>query len=75
VERENIPQPLDEWMTKLGLVNADLVNASTEQLTFKMVQKGRKGRRLTPNVQAKILRALLTVKTDLKLKLRDLFRY
>ena len=36
--------PLDELMTELGLSNADLVKASTEQLTFKMVQKARGGR-------------------------------
>ena len=75
MENENIPQPLDELMTKLGLTNADLVRASTEQLSFKMVQKGRKGRRLTPNMQAKILAALLAVKPDLNLRPRDLFRY
>jgi len=50
--------PLDELMTELGLSNADLVKASTEQLTFKMVQKARKGKPLTPNVQNKILAAL-----------------
>ena len=61
-------------MTRLGLTNADLVNASTEQLSFKMVQKGRRGRRLTPNMQSKILTALLAVKPDLNLGRRDLFR-
>ncbi len=75
MENENIPQPLDTLMTQLGITNADLVNASTEQLSFKMVQKGRKGRRLTPNIQDKILTALLKVKTDLKIRRRDLFRY
>ncbi len=45
-------------MTELGLSNADLVKASTEQLTFKMVQKARKGKPLTPNVQNKINGAL-----------------
>lgn len=53
-------------MTQQGLTNADLVKASTQQLTFKMVQKGRKGRPLTPNVQKKILNALLRAKPDLK---------
>ncbi|MDO8730372.1 MAG: hypothetical protein Q7J69_04220 [Candidatus Omnitrophota bacterium] len=50
--------PLDELMTERGLSNADLVKASTEQLTFKMVQKARKGKPLTPNVQNKIIAAL-----------------
>lgn len=62
-------------MQKHGLSNADLVRASKEQLSFKMVQKGRKGRRLTPNAQEKILTALLTVKPGLALRRRDLFRY
>lgn len=51
-------QPLEQIMIELGLQNHDLVAASTEQLTHKMVQKGRKGRRLTRNIQEKILRAL-----------------
>ncbi len=62
-------------MSQLGISNADIVRASTEQLTFKMVQRGRKGRRLTPNIQDKILKALLTVKPELKLGRRHLFRY
>ena len=68
-------QPLDILMTQYKLTNADLVNASTEQLSFKMVSKGRKGRRLTPNVQDKILSALSKVKPELKLRRRDLFIY
>jgi uncharacterized protein YbcV (DUF1398 family) len=62
-------------MEKLGLSNSDLVAASTEQLTFKMVQKGRKGRRLTRNVQEKILNALMAVRPDLKIRRRELFHY
>jgi len=61
-------------MTQLGISNADLVHASTQQLTFKNVQKGRVGRRLTPNIQDKILTALLALKPDLKVRRGDLFR-
>ncbi len=68
-------QPLDTLMNKLGLSNADLVAASTEQLSFKNVQKGRTGRPVTPNIQDKILTALAMLKPDLKLRKRDLFRY
>lgn len=68
-------ESLDDLMTRLGIANKDLVSASTEQLTFKMVQKGRRGERLTRKVQEKILAALLTLKPDLKIQLRDLFRY
>ena len=75
MENENIQQPLDLIMIQHGLSNADLVRASTEQLSFKMVNKGRRGRRLTLNIQEKILRALLKAKPDLKLNRRDLFHY
>ena len=72
----NNPQPLDALMTRLNISNADLVNASTEQLSFKMVHKGRSGRRrISPNVQDKILNALLVLKPELKLRRRDLFCY
>ena len=68
-------QPLDAVMTRLGLSNHDLVGPSTQQLTHKMVQKGRKGRWLTLKAQQKILSAVLTAKPDAKLRLQDLFDY
>lgn len=52
------PQPLDKIMEQQGLSNHDLVAASTEGLTHKQVNKGRKGRRLTRNIQDKIAVAL-----------------
>lgn len=51
-------QPIARLMATLALKPGDLVAASAEQLTFKMVARACKGRRLTPNVQGKILRAL-----------------
>lgn len=88
-EKELGAQPLDALMTRLGLSNHDLVEVSTEQLTHKMVSKGRKGRRLTPNVKTKILHAFhaalkkrrtSSVATQLdgpdqKFAHRDLFNY
>jgi len=68
-------QPIDELMAKLGLSNADLVKASTQMLTFKMVQKARKGRRLTLNVQQKVLNAIRAAKPENNLALKDLFNY
>ena len=68
-------QPIDTLMTQMGISNGDLVAASTEQLTFKNVQKARTGRRLTIHIQDKILSALLKMKPELKLARRDLFRY
>ena len=50
-------QPLIMMMEKWGLSNEDLVKASTEQLTFKQVQKARKGRRLTMAMMFKVMRA------------------
>jgi len=57
-ERELGIQPFDKIMEELELKNHDLVAASTEGLTHKQVQKGRKGRRLTRNIQDKIVSAL-----------------
>lgn len=57
-ERNLGPQPIARIMTDAGLKARDLVASSTEQLTFKMVSRACKGRRLTPNVQSKIRKAL-----------------
>jgi hypothetical protein len=51
-------QPLDQIMEERGLKNHDLVAASKDGLTHKQVQKGRKGRRLTRNIQDKIVSSL-----------------
>ncbi len=75
MEKELGPQPLDEIMNKLGLSNVDLVRASKEQLTFKMVKKGRTGRRLTLNIQNKIHRALQAASPASSFALKDLFNY
>lgn len=78
-DRNHGPQPLDALLTGLGFDNHALVAASTEQLTHKQVQKGRKGRRLTPHVQRKIAAALnaLCASRGLEQRFRasDLFAY
>jgi hypothetical protein len=51
-------QPIARVMIELGLKAQDLVAASTEQITHKMVGRACKGRWLTPNVRLKILNAL-----------------
>ena len=74
-------QPLDEIMKSGNVSNHDLVAASTEQLTHKMVARGRKGRRLKRKVQLKILDALnaysksLSPETHRVYSLPDLFSY
>lgn len=74
-ESEKGVQPLDGILTELGLKNTDLVSSSSEQLTHKMVARGRKGRRLTPNVQHKILNALNAGQKQKVFSLKDLFNY
>ena len=72
---EHGTQPLDELMTRFGLSNAHLVNASTEQITFKMVHKARRGRHLTPKIKTKILNALHNCLPDETFAHRQLFSY
>ena len=57
-ERDLGEQPLTGLLAAHGLKSHDLVAASTEQITHKMVTRACKGRWLTDNVRAKILRAL-----------------
>ncbi len=74
LERDLGEQPLARLLTELGLKSHDLVAASTEQITHKMVQRGCKGRRLTKNVQGKLLRALNTATRGIY-NIPDLFTY
>lgn len=57
-QRDLGAQPIDSLMSELALGNHELVTASTEQLTHKQVQKARKGRRLTKNLQMKVKNAM-----------------
>lgn len=50
-------QPLAKLMAERGLKAADLVEASTEQITHKMVARAMKGRRLTAKTMDKVHRA------------------
>ncbi len=68
-------QPLDNILLDLGLQNSDLVKHSTDQLTHKMVAKGRKGRKLTLNAQNKILRAINASQSKKIYLLSELFNY
>ena len=69
------PQPLDAIMARLGLTNHDLVVASAEQLTHKVVAKGRKGKKLTPGARHKILLALSSVRPGETFRIEELFNY
>ncbi len=52
------PQPIADLMQQLHLKPHDLVEASTEQLTHKMVARAIKGRRLTSNSKGIVQRAM-----------------
>jgi hypothetical protein len=67
-------QPIATIMTEYGLKSSDLVSNSGEQLTYKMVSRAVKGRRLTPNVQHKLLNALNKA-SGKKYRIDDLFNY
>ena len=67
-------QPLDKIMEERGLKNHDVVASSKDGLTHKQVQKGRKGRRLTRNIQDKIV-AALSAATKETYKIDQLFNY
>ena len=67
-------QPIARLMAARGLTAHDLVARSTEQITHKMVARAMKGRRLTANTQAKVLRAL-NAAAGSAYTLPDLFNY
>jgi hypothetical protein len=74
IERDLGPQPIAEILAKRNLKPHDLVAASTQQLTHKMVSRAAKGRRLTINAQLKVLNAL-NLATGKNYSLKDLFNY
>jgi len=73
-ERNLGEQPLARIMADRGLKARDLVAASKQQITHKMVSRACKGRRLTPNVQRKI-RDALNASTGETYSLEQLFTY
>jgi hypothetical protein len=74
MNRDLGPQPLAARLHELGLSHHDLVAASTEQLTHKMVARACKGRWLTPAVRKKVQRALAAA-AGRPFELEELFSY
>jgi hypothetical protein len=68
------PQPIAALLEKHELTPNDLVRASTQQLTHKMVARAVKGRRLTANTMKKVLEALNLAALS-AYALSDLFNY
>lgn len=69
------PQPLIKVLEELGLEHKGLVKVSSEHLTFKMIGRACRGRRLTRRVQFKILRALNALAGEREYQLKELFNY
>ena len=57
-DRNKGPQPIIEVMRQYDLKPNDLVEASAEQLTHKMVARAMKGRQLTSNSKGIVQRAM-----------------
>ena len=74
IERNLGEQPVLSIMVAHGLAGHDLVAASSDQITHKMVSRACKGRRLSRRVQLKIL-AALNAAADKQYSLSDLFNY
>ena len=74
LERNLGKQPIADIIAEHKIAAGDLVSASTENITFKMVSRACKGRRLTPHVQQKICNALNAV-SGKTFTVRDLFNY
>lgn len=74
VERNLGPQPIATRMAEAGLKAADLVAATPGCVTFKMVARACKGRRLTRNTQQKVVTAYNRA-AKASLAAADLFTY
>lgn len=74
MERNLGEQPITAILKDYHLVSGDLVSASNENITYKMVSKACKGRRLTPHVQTKICNAVNSA-TGKNFSISDLFNY
>jgi hypothetical protein len=74
IERNLGTQPIGRIMAEHGLKAHDLVAASTQQITHKMISRACKGRRLTLKVQSKVLAALNNA-TGKTYSVGDLFTY
>ena len=74
LERNLGEQPIAGIMQERGLKARDLVAASTELITHKMVSRACKGRRLTSNVKSKVRNALNIV-AEHEYSFKELFNY
>jgi len=74
LERNLGEQPIANIIAEHKFTASDLVSASKENITFKMVSRACKGRRLTPHIQEKICNALNNA-SGKTFVIKDLFTY
>jgi hypothetical protein len=74
IQRDLGEQPIAALLAEHELSSHDLVTASTEQITHKMVKRACKGRRLTSNTRFKVRNALNRA-AGTTYGLGDLFNY
>lgn len=74
IERDLGEQPIARLLAEHGLSPHEVVAASTEQITHKMVTKACKGRWLTLNVRLKVRNAVNRA-AGTECTLADLFNY
>lgn len=74
IDRNIGEQPITRIMAEYVLKTSNIVAASTEQITYKMISKSCKGRKLTKTVQKKVLNALNKA-TGKSYLLKDIFTY
>ena len=70
----NGPQPIIDIMAAHKLIPHDLVAASDQQMTHKMIKRACSGRRLTQNVKLKVKNAINNA-TKEHYTLKDIFNY
>jgi len=74
IEKNLGTQPIAQIMAEHNIRPRDVVRASTEQISHKMVSNAAKGRRLSPKVKSKILCALNNA-LEKQFSFKDLFNY
>ncbi|MDD5011745.1 MAG: hypothetical protein PHQ00_06445 [Phycisphaerae bacterium] len=74
IQRNLGTQPITDIMARHNLKPHDLVAASKQQLTHKMVSRACKGRKLTDNSKSKVLIAL-NLAANTNYTPSDLFNY
>ncbi len=73
-EKDLGEQEISRILLEHKLTSSDLVLASTESITYKMISRACKGRRLTPHVQVKVCNAVNKA-SGKTFTVKDLFNY